>query len=338
MLEGAPVIDVHHHFLPRAVFDELKAEARGARRLVNDRLSITLSEDLYNVESHLRAMDAGGVDSAILTYSGVSILGMRVCRLLNEGLAAVQQQARGRLYGAVHVPLQEPEAAPRELERGVRELGLVAAALPTSAPGVTLDQPALRPLWRTLAELDLPIILHPPLLPQGATTDYNLERACWRPFDTTLAAVRIMYGVFPEFPTLKFVLPHLGGTAVFLKGRIAMLCEPPHADIPPEKRSLAKTVRERQALGLDPAIETAWSKFYVDTAGTGGWAPAVQFTAEVVTPARMLFGSDYPLEAQSGAAVRELVEMVGGLRLSVEERRAIAGENARQLFRLEGAA
>ena len=46
MLEDTRVVDVHHHFLPKAVFDDLKAEAKGARRLVNDRISITLTDDL----------------------------------------------------------------------------------------------------------------------------------------------------------------------------------------------------------------------------------------------------------------------------------------------------
>jgi predicted TIM-barrel fold metal-dependent hydrolase len=259
---------------------------------------------------------------------------MDTCRKLNDGFAEVQQGSPGRLYGAAHVPLQEPEAAPRELERGVRELGLVAAALPTSMPGVTLDMPALGPLWRKITELDVPVILHPALLPQGATTDYHLERACARPFDTTIAAARIMYGVFPEFPDLKFVLPHLGGTSVFLKGRLAMFFKPRDWSGPPEMRDLAKTRRDQRAVGLDVLFEAGWSKFYFDTAGTGGWPPAVQMTAEVVTPARMVFGSDYPLETYSGATVRELVEMIGELNLPVEGRRAIAGENAARLFRL----
>src|SRR5579859_4921597 len=111
MIEGTRVIDVHHHFLPKAVFDDLKAQAGGARRLVNDRISITLSEDLHSVETHLRTMDEGGVDTAILTYSGVSTLGMNVCRQLNDSFAEIQQANRPRLYGAAHVPLTDPDQA-----------------------------------------------------------------------------------------------------------------------------------------------------------------------------------------------------------------------------------
>jgi predicted TIM-barrel fold metal-dependent hydrolase len=334
MLNGTRVIDVHHHFLPRSVFDELKEQAGGAGRLVNERISITLSDNLHRVESHLEAMDQGGVDSAIFTYSGVSILGIDTCRKINDGLAEVQKANPARLYGAVHLPIQEPDAAQRELERGVKELGLVAVALPTSVPGVTLDQPALRPLWQKISELERAVILHPALLPQGATTDYHLERSCARPFDTTIAAARLAYGVLPEFPKLTFVLPHLGGTSVFLRGRLSMFYKPADWSGPAEQRDLAQTRRDLRARGLETRFDEAWSRFYYDTAGTGGWAPAVKMTADVVTPARMLFGSDYPLESYSGATVGELVEMIDGLELDEASKRAIAGENAEALFRL----
>src|SRR5919199_4859014 len=145
MLDDTRVIDVHHHFLPRAVYDALKAEAGGGVRLVNDRISITLRDDLCSVEAHLRTMDEGNVDTAILTYSGVSILGMATCRALNDGFAEIQQANAPRLYGAIHVSLEEPDEGPRELERGARELGLVAVALPTSAGRVVLDDKALAP-------------------------------------------------------------------------------------------------------------------------------------------------------------------------------------------------
>lgn len=334
MLAGSRVIDVHHHFLPRAVFDRLKAQARGARRLVNDRISITLSEEICNLAPHLRDMAAGGVDAAILTNSGLSILGPDTCRQLNDGYAEIQEREKGRLYGSVHVDIREPDGAPRELERGIRDLGLVAVALPTSSGEVALDAKALGPVWRKIEELDVPIILHPALLPRNASTDYSLERSCFRPFDTTLAAVRIMCGVFPEFPRLKFILPHLGGTSVFLRGRIAMFFEPAGWQGVCRQKGLAKVVSEQREAGLAEILDELWGKFYFDTAGTGAFRPVVQWTAEQVTPARLLFGSDYPLESHSAESVRELVEMVEGLRLSREEVQAIAGGNAERLFRL----
>jgi predicted TIM-barrel fold metal-dependent hydrolase len=332
MLEDTPVIDVHHHFLPRAVFDGLQAQAGGAKRLVNDRISLTLSPNLYNVEEHLRTMDAGGVDTAILTYSGVSTLGMDVCRQLNDGFAAIQQEHKPRLYGSAHVCLTDPESAPRELDRAIRELGLVAVALPTSDRGADLDMPALAPIWRKISELGVPIILHPALLPTCASTDWSMERSCARPFDTTLAAVRIMNGVFPEFPDLRVVLPHTGGTSIFLRGRIQMFFEPPNW--PKTTNGFARTQSEQRADGLSEEFERRWNKFYFDTAGNGGWAPLTEWAAEMVTPARLLFGSDYPLESHSGETVRELVETLGSLNLSPEAKQQIAGSNAQKLFKL----
>src|SRR5919198_1726339 len=327
------VVDIHHHFLPPAVFERLKREAGGAPRLVNDRLSLTLSEDLPDVDAHLRCMTEGGVHAAILTYSGVSTLGPDVCRLLNDGLAEVQRSKPEQLYGAAHAYLKDP-AAPHELERGIGDLGLVAIALPTTEGEMGLDDPSLDPLWSTIENLDVPIILHPTLLPRGATTDYGLERACARPFDTTIAAARLAYGVLPGHPKLTFVLPHLGGTSVFLRGRMAMFFPPQGR----QQQGMSKTQREQRAAGTDRQFEERWSRFYVDTAGTGGWAPAGEMTARGVGTQRMLFGSDYPLESHSGATVGELVDMVRGLPLPEQERERVLGGNAQALFRLSAAA
>ena len=321
----SPVVDAHHHFLPRPVFDRLKAEAGGAPRLVNDRLSLTLSEDLPNVETHLRTMAEGGVDVAVLTYSGVSTLGAQVCARLNDGLAEVQQANPGVLYGAAHVYLGDPQA-PRELERAIRDLGLVAVALPTSEREVALDDPRLGELWDVIEDLGRPVILHPTLLPLGASTDFGIERACARPFDTTIAAVRLAYGVLPRHPRLTFVLPHVGGTIVFLRGRLAMFFQPGDPSDASRWQRMARTVRERQGLGLEQMFEAAWSRFYLDTAGTGGWSPAVEMGVHVVGHERMLFGSDYPLESHSGATVAELVDMVRGLPLQHAEVTAILGK------------
>lgn len=337
MAPGMPFVDVHHHMLPRPLLEKLRKEAGGARRLVNERISITLTDELADPDAHLDAMRQAGVDVAVMAYSGVSLLGPDVCREVNDGFAAVQKHSQNRLFGSVHVHLADPDA-PRELERGIKDLGLRAVALPTTELGMALDHPSLGPLWDKIQALGAPVILHPTLLPQGASTDFSLERSCFRPFDTTLAAVRLAYGVLPSRPGITVILPHVGGTTVFLRGRLAIFFEPADADVPEDRRGFAKTVSEQRALGLDKKFEEAWSHFYYDTAGSGGWPHAVEMAARVVGTERIMFGTDYPLETYSGATVRELVEMVQGLPLSEDQRKAIAGANAARLFHLAGGA
>lgn len=323
---------MHHHFLPERVLDRLRRLAGGAPRLVNEVISITLSPLLADGEAHLSAMDAAGIGTALLTYSGVSVLGAELCRELNSELARVESEHPSRFRAAAHVDLDDP-AAPDELRRCVGELGFGAVALPCSTPQTVLDHPSLDLLWAAVGELDLPVILHPALLPSGATPEHGLERSCARPYDTTVAAVRLLRGVLPRFPTLRFVLPHCGGTSVFLQGRIRMFFGRP-GEPPP---ALPRTLAEQRAEGLDDVFDRLWAQLWFDTAGTGGWEPAVQFAASVVGAERLMFGSDYPLESHSAVTLRELVDMMEGLPLPPADRELIAGGTARRLFGIGGA-
>jgi predicted TIM-barrel fold metal-dependent hydrolase len=329
---SARVVDVHHHYLPPQVLSALQRQAGGASRLVNDRISITLQPLLADVDAHLEAMDAAGVETALLTYSGVSVLGRGVCAALNDGLAAVQAAHPGRFVGAAHVDLDDASAA-RDLERCVDELGFGVLALPTSTPERALDDPYLEPIWEAAENFGLPVVLHPSMRPAGASTDYGLERSCARPFDTTVAAVRLLSGVLPRHPGLRVVLPHCGGTAVFLKGRLQMFFEKP-GEPPP---SMPRTVREQQGAGLDAVFSALWAQLWFDTAGTGGWAPAIEFSASVVGTDRLMWGSDFPLESHSSETLRELVSVVEELSLGADDRAAIATGNARNLLSLPGA-
>lgn len=323
------VVDVHHHFLPEDVVAHLRRRAGGAPRLVDDRISITLSPALADAAAHLEAMDEAGVELALLSYSGVSVLGPAVCRDVNDGLAAVEAAHPGRFRAAAHVDPEDAGAAD-ELGRCVTDFGFGALALACSSPSRQLDDAALDPLWRAVAELDVPVVLHPALLPSGAATDYGLERSCARPFDTTVAAVRLLCGVLPRHPTLRVVLPHCGGTAAFLRGRLAMFFGRPGEPTP----SLPRTVTEQRREGLDVVFDRLWSRLWFDTAGTGGWPPAVAFTASVVGADRLMFGSDFPLESHSGETLAELVATVEGLPLSATEQAAVAGGTAAEMFAL----
>lgn len=98
--------------------------------------------------------------------------------------------------------------------------------------------------------------------------------------------------------------------------------------------SMPRTRSERRSDGLDEEFERHWSRLWFDTAGTGGWAPAVAFAASIVGPHRLMWGSDFPLESHSATTVIELRAMLDELGLGAGDRAAIAGGTAGELLAL----
>ena len=324
----AATIDLHHHYIPRSVFDDLVDRAGGRPRLVTDELSVTLDPRLPDLDEHIGIMEDAGVDAVVLTYAALSVLGPAACQTINDAMAEAARHHPGVLHGAIHVDVDHPADAGAEIVRGVEELGLRALALPTSGRRVLLDDPALDHVWELADGLGLAVLLHPLSRLDGSSTDYGLERSCARPYQTTVAAVRLLHGVLPRFPGLQVVAPHCGGTLPFLKGRLQMFFTPP-GGVP---RSLPRSQRESADDGLDEVFAGLWDRIMVDTAGNGGWSPVTRMTLEVLAPDRVCFGSDFPLESHSAATMRELLDSIASLGLDDASERAVLGGNARRLL------
>jgi aminocarboxymuconate-semialdehyde decarboxylase len=65
-------------------------------------------------------------------------------------------------------------------------------------------------------ELDVPIFVHPALVPTGYEhlKDYDLPRVLGREVDLTVATTRLIAGgVFDRFPELKIVMAHLAAAS-----------------------------------------------------------------------------------------------------------------------------
>jgi predicted TIM-barrel fold metal-dependent hydrolase len=327
------IVDVHHHYMPAALFDRLAAQA-GGRRIVTKEISLTLHPSRKDLEAHLRVMDEAGVTMSILTDQ-VQVMGAEVARLLNDGIAEVQRKHPARFRGCIHLPIHEPEAAKRELERGINELGLRAVALLACHLDVQLDNPIMTALYEIIQKHNLPIVIHPQSKPTGSDTLYNLDRCVFRPLETTQAIVRVMHSVLPRFPELRFVMPHLGGATSSLKGRMMAFFETEDADIPSDMRGYLKTQAEQKRFGLTERFEKLFQSLYFDTAGTGAWHPALAAAFNVTTADRIMFGTDYPLECKTAANVIESLDMVRQAPCSAPEKEAILGKTAAGLFKLQ---
>ena len=73
------IVDVHHHYMPPALFDRLAKQA-GGRRIVTNEISLTLNPSRKDLDAHLRVMDEAGVNVAILTDQ-VQVMGADVARI-----------------------------------------------------------------------------------------------------------------------------------------------------------------------------------------------------------------------------------------------------------------
>ena len=326
------IVDVHHHYMPALLFDRLAAQS-GGKRIVTNEISLTLHPSRKDLEAHLKTMDESGVAVSILTDQ-VQVMGAEVAKALNDGIAEVEKKHPTRFRGAIHLPIHEPEAAKRELERGINELGLRAVALLACHLDVQLDNPIMNPLFEVIQKNNLPIIIHPQSKPTGSETTYNLDRCVFRPLETTQAIVRVMCSVLPRYPELRFIMPHLGGATSSLKGRMMAFFETADADIPADMRGYLKTQAEQKKFGLTERFEKLFQSLYFDSAGTGAWLPAMAAALNITTADRIMFGSDYPLECKTAANIVESLEMIRHAPCSASDKTAILGKTAAGLFNL----
>ena len=119
-------------------------------------------------------MDRGGIDLCIvsLVSPGIQAIAdtaraIALARRANDYLAEHIGKYPKRLRGFAALPLQDPQAAARELTRCVKELGFCGALvngfsqIGEGDSAVFYDLPQYRAFWATAQELDVPFYLHP---------------------------------------------------------------------------------------------------------------------------------------------------------------------------------
>lgn len=280
----------------------------------------------------IELMDRCGVAFAILSLNGPAVQAetetakaIDMARRANDLLAAEIGRRPDRLGGFAALPMQDPEAAIRELERAVGELGLLGANVngfsETSGTKTHLyyDQPEYRPFWAVVESLKVPFYLHPrnPFFDDMPFFDGHpwLTFASWAyAMETAMHALRLMCGgLFDDHPRLQMVLGHLGERIPFDLWRIDNVLQKNPRGLPAKQtlRSYMQTNVHVSTSGQfhDPPLHLAIQEMGVD---------------------RVLFSIDYPYESmEQGSAWFDQAE------LSDAERLAIGRTNAVSLFGLE---
>jgi 2,3-dihydroxybenzoate decarboxylase len=119
-------------------------------------------------EYRLKDMDDNDVDVQVLslTSPGVQMqpdaaIAVADAQLANDVLAATIKENPTRFAGLAAMPLQDPAAAVRELERAVTELGLSGVLINGHILDTYLDEPQYRLFWEALVGHNVPLYLHP---------------------------------------------------------------------------------------------------------------------------------------------------------------------------------
>jgi predicted TIM-barrel fold metal-dependent hydrolase len=271
-----------------------------------------------DVVAKLATMDAAGIAMTALSINDpgpewFGADGPAVAQLLNDYIAGLARQHPTRFFGLCVLPLPDVRASLTELDRCARKLGMKGWLCYTNFAGRFPDEPEFRPIFARAVELDIPVLLHPA---KPITTEfvkgYEMTSTLGNMFDNTIALTRIvMAGMLDEFPRLKLVCPHLGGTLPYIVGRLD---------------------HQVQVLKRGPRNLTRTPSEYLKSIWLDVVSPlplAVKFGHDFIGADRLLYSSDHPwVEPQL------IIDTVKAAGLSAGAQEKIFSANARKLFRI----
>lgn len=324
----APVIDVHTHVVPPGWPDLGSPDdpwlrmdsASEATIMRGDREFRRITDACWNADTRIADMDADGVDVQVVLptpvffgYDRDSDSATRVAGIFNDLTVEVTGQAPDRLIPFCQVPLQDADAACRELDRCI-DAGHRGVEIGNHVGDQDLDSEGVITFLQHAASRDVPVFVHPwDMTPAPRTDPWMLEWLVGMPAETQLSLLRLaLSGAFDRLPEdLRLGFAHGGGSFAYWSGRADNAWH--------ERRDLVGADSEH------PPSHYA-SRVYVDSVVFT--EPALNVLIATHGSDRVVLGSDYPYplgERPAGDVVRR-----SGLDRQTEL--AILGVNAQRFL------
>ncbi|WP_435242557.1 amidohydrolase family protein [Streptomyces cucumeris] len=292
----ADLIDVHTHYVPHGWPDlsgvggpeapwlRIESEAE-AMIMMGSKEFRRIGADCWDAEVRLRDMDGDGVATqvvsptpAFFSYGRDGAEAAKIARIFNDLALEIVAPAPERLLPFCQVPLQDPDAACRELERCVAA-GHRGVEIGNHVGDRDLDSAGVVTFLQHCAALDVPVFVHPWDMDNSPRLDRWMAR--WltaMPAETHLSILAmVLGGVFDRVDErLRICFAHGGGSFAFWLGRM-----------------------ENAWYGRNDVIGTSLhppshylDRFYVDSVVFDD--RALRLLVDTVGEDRVMIGSDYP--------------------------------------------
>ncbi|MGR6977506.1 amidohydrolase family protein [Mycobacteroides abscessus] len=294
-----------------------------------------VDSDLLDVDRRVDALKKHGVGYSIISLTSPGIQGIEDATLATEVSIDANDYVKKHYVDAhpetlgffAAVALQSPTGAAKELRRAVKELGAHGALIngyynvAAQDAGVYLDSDDALPFWEEVADLGVPVYLHPREARPSGQHLYEpytaLVGSAWGfAHETATHALRlILSGLFDRFPGVQIILGHQAEGLPLMIPRVAH-----------------RLKKQHQGSGLGhntlPVEEYFHNNFYATTAGHFH-TKSLHNTMLELGVDRTMFSIDYPYEdIQQGS------EWFDNALISENDRVKIGRTNAIKLFGL----
>jgi aminocarboxymuconate-semialdehyde decarboxylase len=305
------VIDIHNHFFPSA-WPDLAArfgtpdwpwikhtEPGKADIMVGDRFFRHIYSACWDPEVRLREMDRDGVDRQVMSATPVLFAYERpaehaldCAQLFNDAALEICSRGKGRLKSLCQVPLQDVDAACKELSRCMRS-GHLGVQIGNHVGSKNLDDAGVVTFLHHCADEGAAVLVHPwEMFGKDRMPKYMMPWTVGMPAETQLSVVAlILSGALDRLPkTLRICFAHGGGSFAFLLGRLENAWH---------HHPVARGESEHPPSHY-------LNRFYVDSAVFD--QRTLQFLVGTMGENRVVLGSDYPFplgEERVGSLIRQ---------------------------------
>lgn len=325
-MQGKIAVEEHYALPP--------VEAAAANAFKPEYLADVQSR-LSNRDARLAEMDANGIDYIPISLTEPGVQGIpKVAEAIdyakrcNDHVAEYYIGFNAKRFGGLAaLPMQDPKAAAAELERAVKQLGFVGCMIngfsdmEDSNKPLYLDNPLCTPFWEKVAELDVPVFLHPRVPHASQRLALEGLEGIWGSSwgfgrETAEHAIRlILSGLFDRFPTVNVVLGHMSEALCFT--------------LPRMDHRLRFQSNVGHGAHKKPATDYLRSNFYISTSGNAR-TPQLKNLMDEVSTDRILFAVDMPFES-----AKEIAGWFDACPISAADRQKIGRDNAKKLLKLK---